>query len=128
MIYSVELTIPANTTTASPAEADLAVAWGVVTQLWVRWRWGPGNLCGVKVLRENLQVWPSSGGKWFPSTPGEMTWQDYYNVGDVPFFFTVQGYNLDDTFPHTVYVAVNLQRPSISESLKAFLEYLTKGP
>ena len=127
MIYSVDLEIPANTPDSNPEKTILMVTWGVVTQVWVRWSWGPGNLCGVRVKRQESQVWPLTLGEWFNSTSRETTWNDYYNVGDQPLYFDVEGYNLDDTFSHTVTVVVNVQRPTLSDNVKAFFDYLLKG-
>ena len=127
MIYCVELAVPANTAKTDPCEVLLPTNWGTVTQVWVRWRWGSGNLCGVSLWREGSQVWPSSVDQWFPSNTQELTWQEWYLVPDHPLDFVVKAYNLDDTFPHTVWIAINLQRPSVSANLAKFLEYLTKG-
>jgi hypothetical protein len=44
-----------------------------------------------------------------------------------PYSFTIEGYNEDDTFPHTVTVMLNLQRPTINDNLVQFLQYVIKG-
>ena len=127
MIYSVELEIPAQTTKLLAVEATLAVNIGTVSQAWVRWRWGSGNLCGVAISREGVQLWPTSGDQWFPSNVTEMTWQEKYEILDHPLDFVVKAYNEDDSFPHTVWVAVNVQTPAESSDVSRFVQLLTIG-
>jgi len=58
VIYSVELEIPPQTTKLLAVEATLEANVGTVSQVWVRWRWGSGNLCGVSISHEGVQIWP----------------------------------------------------------------------
>jgi len=127
MIYIVELSIPANTSIVDPAHAVLGVNLGVVTQVWVRWRWGSGNLCGVVIKRAGVQTWPLPGDTWFVSRLEETTWQENLHVDDYPLFFDLYAYNLDDTFPHTVSVFMNLQQSQMSQSAQNFVELLTRS-
>jgi len=127
VIYQTELVIPPNTPVYAPVEGTLGVTVGVVTRVWVRWRWGAGSLCGVKIFREALQVWPTSLGLWFPSTTHDTTWEENYHVADVPLEFVIRAYNLDDTFSHKVYIAVNVQRPSVNQNVQDFLDFLAHG-
>ena len=127
MIYSVELEIPAETTKLAAVEIDLRANLGTISQVWVRWRWGSGNLCGVTISREGVQLWPTTGTEWFPSNVQEMTWQESYQVDDYPLDFQIRGYNTDDSFPHTVWIAVNLQ-PGIEQSnVNRFVQLLMIG-
>lgn len=127
MIYSVELEIPPQTTKLLAVEATLEANVGTVSQVWVRWRWGSGNLCGVSISHEGVQIWPTSGDQWFPSNVAEMTWQESYVIDDYPLDFVVRAYNADDSFPHTVWVAVNVQTPAESSDVTRFVQMLTIG-
>jgi len=127
MLYSVEYSIPANTSKESPARIRLPATWGVATQVWVRWRFGSGNLCGARIFYQESQLWPRSLGEWLPSANESMEWSEWFEISDFPTEFEVECYNLDDTFAHTLFVAVNVQRPSVSSDLRAFLEFVSKG-
>ena len=110
MLYSKEIIIPANTTKDNPFSANLPVVNGIVKRVWVRWRWGSANLCGCKILRGAFQLWPTALGQWFPSTTFDTTFEERYTVDAEPMHFMVMGYNLDDTFPHTLWVATLVLR------------------
>lgn len=127
MIYQTELVVPPQTVVYEPFEGRLAVNVGIVTQVWVRWRWGAGNLCGAQIYREGFQVWPSTMGVWFPSSQYDLTWEESYQVPDYPLEFIIRAYNEDDTFPHRLYVAVNLQRPDINQNVRDFMAFIANG-
>jgi len=127
MIYQTEMVIPQNTPQQDPVISILDCAAGVVTQVWVRWRWGAGNLAGVRIRREGVAIWPYNMDGWFNSSSLETTWNEYYVLDAEPYSFTIEGYNEDDTFPHTVTVMLNLQRPTINDNLVQFLQYVIKG-
>jgi len=110
MLYSKEIIIPANTSKETPVATLLPVVNGIVKRVWVRWRWGSANLCGCKILRGTFQLWPTALGQWFPSTTFDTTFEEQYTMGDEPLNFVVKGYNLDDTFPHTLWVAMLVLR------------------
>lgn len=127
MIYTADLVIPPNTYPVLPVSTYLYVSYGVVTQVWIRWRWGAGNLAGVRISREGSAVWPYNPDAWLSSLSLETTWNEEYLLAGEPFYFLIEGYNLDDSYQHTVTVVLNVQRPSLSSNLTRFLEYMASG-
>ena len=127
MLYSIEIAIPANTPKETPLSSLLPIVGGVVKRVWVRWRWGSANLCGCRVSRWGSQMWPRTLREWFPSSPHDTTFEEAYLVSDEPLEFVIESYNLDDTYPHTVWVAVLVLQPVVSENIARFLEYINSG-
>jgi len=124
MFFCRSLTIPPNTPLGATARGSLRICEGVITHVWVRWYWGSGNLCGLRVLYNEFQFWPLSIGTWFPSAPEMLDFEEGIPVETEPFTLVLDGYNLDDTYPHTVWVAVNVRRLTVSENLRQLLQDL----
>ena len=66
--------------------------------------------------------WPLSQGEWFPSTPDPLEFGESFKLDDIPSTIVLEGWNIDDTFDHTVWVAFEIQRTVISESMRGFLQ------
>ena len=110
MIYSVEFEIPSNTLADSPRRLTLPVCQGTVRYVWVRWHWGSANLCGVRVYHNEFSYWPMVPGGWFYSTVHPLGFTDTYQLDSEPYDLVLEGYNTDDTYLHSVWVAFNILR------------------
>jgi len=127
MFFSKALLIPPNTPILAPVSETIKVTEGVVRHVWVRWRWGTGNLCGVRMTHNEFQFWPLSLGTWFPSSEYPIDFADSIPIQDDSRSIVVSGYNLDDTFPHTVWVGFNIVREHVTAELLGFLADLGMG-
>ena len=127
MIYCKEISIPANTRAAAPYKAQVDVVEGIVKRVWVRWRWGSADLAGCAIFRAGFQVWPTTGDEWFPSSIHETVFDELYKIGDEPLQFIVRAYNLDDTFPHKLWIGFSVIRPKYTQGIIEFLDFLTGG-
>lgn len=121
MLYSKTLEVPANTTILLPERTELHICIGVVRHVWIRWRWGGGNLCGVRMKHHEHQFWPRTGSEWFPSNVYPLDFAEMVNVDQEPLDIAIEAYNLDDTYPHTVWVAFNILRPILTPAVAGFL-------
>ena len=110
MFFVKTLTIPANTTALQPVRVTFPVCRGLISHVWVRWYWGSGNLCGARMLYQEFQHWPLSIGGWFPSSPYPLDFAEDVVLDSDPYLLTIEGYNLDDTYPHAVVFHVNITR------------------
>lgn len=124
MLFALDIPIPANTAKTAIRASDLQLCAGVIKRCWVRWRYGSANLCGCRILRESRQIWPSNPTQWFVSSPADTVWDEYYELSDVPYSLSIEGYNLDDTYPHSLWVAFSVMRPTLSEKFMWLLEQL----
>ena len=124
MLYSVSLVVDPNTSLVAPVGQSLKVTEGFVRRVWVRWRWGSGNLCGARILRASQQIWPNTPRQWFPSGSIVYEFPEDYEVADFPYSFDIEAYNLDTTFSHELWVAFLVLRPEFSADIVEFLTWL----
>jgi len=127
MLYSKVVSILANTLPTAPLIVRCPVCEGVITRIWVRWRWGSGNLCGCRLVYEGSQQWPRNLDEWFISNVQDTVFATEFVVDDVPHHVNVYAYNLDDSFPHTLWVAFEIMRGRISTKLLQFLQFIEGG-
>lgn len=124
MFFLGNVDIPAGTAKKSPRRFTVQVTIGTLKRVWVRWRWGPGNLCGCRILYHEFQHWPLSLGKWFPSTTEALDFHEEFDVLTEPVEFVVESYNLDTRYPHNVWVAFEIEREPVSVRRAGFIQRL----
>ena len=108
MLFEVSITIQKNTTQASPTTEILAIAHGIITKIMVRPKPGHAGLAHLVILHHEHQIAPSTEGMEFHGDTFPIDWEEYYESYQPPYELKLQGWNLDDTYPHTfdVFVAV----------------------
>ncbi len=111
MIFGKSISVLLNTLPASPLKTEIDVGPGILRRVWIRWRWGVGNLGGCRIKCHEFQYWPLTRGQWFPSSVEPLEFEEDMDLGDLPLQFVVEAYNLDDSYPHTLWVAFNVLRP-----------------
>jgi len=111
MFFPKTIPIPLLTTQAAPLRTTVEATAGTLMRIWVRWRWGIGNLGGCRILYQGFQHWPLSLGEWFPSSDASLDFEVDMEITGDPAEFVVEAYNLDDSYPHTLWVAFNILRP-----------------
>ena len=102
MDFIFDLTISANTTKVNLTELEIDVGAGVVHLVEIGFPRGCAGLAHAVVRQGLHQVWPTN-------PDGDYNWDNYvYQIrehyliegGDAP--LVLQGWNDDDTFPHTI--------------------------
>jgi len=108
MLFQADITIPKNTTQASPEEEILKIAHGIITKIMVRPRAGHWNLAHLVILHREHQIAPSTEGMTLHGDFFPIDWEEYYESYQPPYELKLKGWNDDDTFPHTftVYVVI----------------------
>lgn len=106
MFFETLITIPANTTSASPTVVILKIAHGIITKIMVRPRAGHQNLAHCIILHHEHQIAPSTEnmdlhGEFFP-----IDWEEYYESYQPPYELKIKGWNEDDTYQHIFDIAV----------------------
>ena len=119
MLYSYDLVLPANTAPAAPAHYDLKLTHGVVTRVEVQFPPGCAGLAHVYARRALYQVWPTNPDADLSADGYVIAWNEYYELFADPMFLTLFGYNLDDTYPHTVTWRIELTPRDVAERLKS---------
>ncbi len=121
MIYDKALTIPAETKQPSLASVELAVGPGVVKQVFLTFPDGCAGLVGVQILFAEHVVWPSNPDTFFIANDITFSFLENTKVDDEPYSFTMQGYNNDCVYPHTVTLRLSIvpDEPSLLSTLLA---------
>jgi len=116
MIYTIDFTIPKNTPENSPHHDRLIVTRGLVYRVEFQFPAGCAGLVGILVSDGGFQVWPSTLGNWFITDNFVIAFDDMYLKYSDPFQFDFWGYNLDDTYEHTVYGRIGLSDKEIFQA------------
>ena len=111
MFYSFDLEIKANTPERAPAEREVNLTWGVITEVAVRFPPQVRGLAKVKILEHRHQLWPTNLDEWFYGNDETIEWDEYHELFEMPALFTLLGYNDDDTFPHTPIIRFEILHP-----------------
>lgn len=127
MLLSQNVTIVARTSDNLPQVNLLHILPGTVAQVMVRFRYGSGNLCGVRIKHAEVQRWPYIPGEWIPSSPNLYEFDEDLVINQEPFELRIETYNLDDTFNHNVWVGVIVTNVVDNEQVRWLKEQLGVG-
>lgn len=116
MLYEFDLTIPANTTEASPTELEAVMSVGTIHQVEVQIPLGCKGLTHVQVLRELHQLWPSNPESNVKGDNALIRWREDYDLNETPFSLTLRGWNVDDSYAHTITFRFALLGPDAKQA------------
>jgi len=108
MIYTANITTPANTAATSLKHTVLHVTKGLVYKVEFYFPSGSAGLMGVAVFDGGFQLWPSTVGEFFCSDDETIDFDDMYLKEAAPYQLDLYSYNDDDTYDHVVAVRVGL--------------------
>lgn len=108
MIYTLDFTIPITATKAAPQHSVLEVTKGLVYRVEFQFPAGSAALAYMAVFDGGFQVWPSTLGEFFHTDNWTIAFDDPYLKSAAPYQFDFYGYNLDETYPHTIYARIGM--------------------
>lgn len=108
MIYTANITTPANTAQTKLKRTRITVTKGLVFQFELYLPSGSAGLMGVAVFDGLFQVWPSSVGKFFVGEHHLISFPDMYLMESAPFEFQAYTYNEDTVHNHFASVRIGL--------------------
>jgi hypothetical protein len=103
--YDFDITVPANTSADAPLETEVALTHGIITRVELDFHPGAAGLLHVQMWRGLHQVWPTNPQASFHANARVIPWDEYYDLTEIPYLFTIKAWNLDDTYPHEVIVS-----------------------
>lgn len=106
MLFQADITIPKNTTQANPTIVTLKVAKGIITKFMVRPRPGHSALAHCIIKYHEHQVAPSTENMDFHGDTFPIDWEEHLEVLTRPHELKIEGWNDDDTYPHTFTIFV----------------------
>jgi len=102
VFYDFSFTIPANTTKKAPHEQEVYLPPGVIHRIEVGFPTGCAGLAHF-IIRHGLnQLWPTNANGSFNFDGYTIVINEFYVIKTEPFILTLVGWNLDDSFPHTL--------------------------
>jgi len=128
MFFSWDIKVPANTREDTPLERTLRLTLGTIEDVTVYFPLGCAGLVGVRLLRGGFQLVPLSPGEWLTGNFQAVPCKVNYELSSAPAELKLVAVNLDDTFPHTVSVWINLARREVyrEEQYQRDLEQLQR--
>ncbi len=102
MHYPYTLTIPANTPIATPVREEVQLTDGVIVQVGYFFIPDCAGYVGARIRHRDTVIWPSGKDRWYVRNEGGEFWPEDYPLTESPYFLTLEGYNLDDSYDHDV--------------------------
>ena len=108
MIYEKSLAIPKSTPASSPTTGTIPVHPGVLKQVDIDFPAGCVGLVHIVIRYRERQVFPANPDSSFTGDDVHLVFPEDMDLTDVPYEFTVHGWNEDDTYAHTPIVRMQI--------------------
>lgn len=108
MEYSYPITIPTETTEGEPKRVITKLCAGILREVTVYFPWGCAGYVGIRILHYEHQLYPTNPDQWFTGNEIEIKFLCDYSILQGWSHFKIEGYNEDDTNPHTPIVTFNI--------------------
>lgn len=120
------LAIPKNTVIASYANYVLKLPIAQIHRIWIEFPKGCAGLVGFSLWRGVEQIFPLPAGVWLRSDGYTFNFAFTHLIDSEPYEVELRGYNLDDTYQHTIWVGLELRGlyRDISPNLQSFMQAL----
>ncbi len=115
MHYNFNLEIPAITTEANKIEQVCKINYGIIRQVVIYFRGGCADLAHVEIFRGNQKIMPYNPDQNYAFDDYAIKFDAFYPILDKPYLLNLFGWNLDDTFLHTITFMFNIIHPKATE-------------
>lgn len=118
--------LPKNVSMAGFQTDTLNLPIGIIHRVWVEFPRGCSGLVGVQIWRGPYQIFPLPGGTWLRSDNAIMNFGFTHDMTREPYEIEIRSYNLDDTYPHTIWIGLEMrgQSKDIPVQLQGLMNYL----
>lgn len=123
--YAWDITIPANTTKASPVEQDLDLNIGVITKAEIKFPAGCHGLVKIRLFHHGFQLIPLSRPEWVTGDDETVPTEAYYELVETPAQLKFVGCSPDTYYDHTVTVRVTVL-PKAVATFMPLVDVMTK--
>ena len=115
MLYEKALTVPAGTPETAPAEVDLHLTVGVITQIGAQF--APGAAWTVSAyIRQGLhQIWPTNPDGKARGDDSVVASDEYYELAGEPDLVTLGAYSPDASYDHEIIFRLEVTPYEIAE-------------
>jgi len=102
MLYSKQITVSANTTEANSSKTRFKVNRGIVYRCWLSFPPGCVGLVKLRILHEGHPFIPIEANAYIRGDDYVFELPMFYEITEEPQLITVEVWNEDDTYEHTV--------------------------
>lgn len=118
MGYAWDITVSANTTSASPKKKVLKLHPGIITRIGCKFPRGCHGLVKVRLTRGGVfQVFPFSAGEWVTGDNEEVFFNYYYDLTDHPRKLKLEAISPGSTYPHDITIRVTVLPKSVASMI-----------
>lgn len=120
------LAIPKNTAITSYISYTLSLPISQTHRIWIEYPKGCAGLVGFQLWRGVEQIFPLPLGTWLRSDGYTLNFAFTHFIDREPYEVELRGYNLDDTYQHTIWIGLELRGlpGELSMIMQSFLETL----
>ncbi len=109
MSYTESLTLPKNTTSENPMAVDVSIQPMIIDRMEITFPSGCVGLVGVRFKYQSRVIFPYNPDSWYKGNGQTVVFSPNIELKEVPLMLTVEGYNDDDTYQHTVYIVIDVE-------------------
>jgi len=102
MLHSKHITIPANTTEANATKTRFKVNQGVIYRVWINFPPGCAGLARLRIFHEGHPFLPVDDDAYINGNDYVYEYPVMYEIKEAPEEITIEAWNLDDTYDHTL--------------------------
>lgn len=127
MFYEYDLPVPANTIANRPLVQEVKLAPGRIVGFAVQFPRGCVGLVHAQILTDLHIQWPSNPDSDISGDGAVVAWSEEYDLDPTAPRLRLVGWNLDDTFTHTITFRINIIPQAVVEAQAhalAALEFL----
>ncbi len=113
MIFSHNITTPANTPQETPLRTEIELTKGIIHKVELEFPVGNQFLHRVQLLREGSFMFPTNPQGYFTSEGNIISYREFVEIKDYPFSLWVHSWNLDETYAHSVILRLGVLKKRI---------------
>jgi len=123
-LYTVDITVPANTPDEEPVRRKVQVEGDIITRVGVHFPPGPASMVRVWINYGRLRIWPVGPDKWVVGD-NVTIWDDFYHeLPHEPYIITICASSPGTAYPHNITVYISVVR---REELPLYREMVELG-
>ena len=104
MLYSKQITVSASTTEANSSKSYFKVNKGVISNMWITFPAGCAGLVKLRIYHEGHPFLPVNQDNYIAADNYTFQFPVMYEITEEPMRLTVEAWNEDDTYDHTISV------------------------
>lgn len=106
MVYNVEQLFPFGAVESEYTQQRVVLGKGIVFRFELYFPPGSCGLTYVRISENDRQIYPVTPNTHFRGENIKFEFDDTYLVDIPPYTWTFEGYNLDDTYDHTIFLNI----------------------